>query len=270
MKDQPRTRNSAPWYFAIASFLVVFLPMAAVNSATQEAAEAPAKKVAKQMPAWIVATSPAIGATDVDPNTSEITVTFDRDMSEGMSWTGGGPSYPKIPEGADAHWRDKRTCVLPVKLKKGEYYRVGINATSYLNFRSADGQPCPCTAIYFVTEGASKSVAARARTPKIVKMVPENGANDVSPSVKALRVTFDVPMGEGMSWTGGGEQFPTVTEGEQAKWSGDGKTCILPVTLEPGKSYRLGINSLSHINFQSKWGVPVVPVEYRFATKAAQ
>ena len=127
-------------------------------------------------------------------------------------------------------------------------------------------QPCPCTAIYFTTQGASKSVAARVRVPKIVKMVPENGADNVKPSVKVLRVTFDVPMGAGMSWTGGGEQFPDTPEGEVAKWSGDGKTCLLPVSLQAGKSYRLGINSPSHINFQSKWGVPVVPVEYRFTT----
>ena len=94
---------------------------------------------------------------------------------------------------------------MPVKLAKGEYYRVGINSTGYLNFRSADGAPCPCTAIYFTTQGASKSVAARVRVPKIVKMVPENGADNVKPSVKVLRVTFDVPMGAGMSWTAAGK-----------------------------------------------------------------
>ena len=47
----------------------------------------------------IVSTSPARGASDVDPALKEITVTFDQDMEEGMSWTGGGPEFPQIPEG---------------------------------------------------------------------------------------------------------------------------------------------------------------------------
>ncbi len=88
----------------------------------------------------IVATSPAVGATDVDPGLKEITVTFDQDMGKGYSWTGGGPDYPPTPEGQKAQWRDKRTCVLPVKLEAGHYYRVGINSSSYRNFRSADGR----------------------------------------------------------------------------------------------------------------------------------
>jgi beta-lactamase regulating signal transducer with metallopeptidase domain len=269
MKEQPRTGTSALWYFAMASLMFVFLPMAAVKSAAQNTSSVAKEPAAEAMPAWIVETSPAIGATDVDPELKEITVTFDRDMGGGMSWTGQDYLPPNDPT-RKTHWRDKRTCVLPVQLKKGEFYRVGINSTNFLNFKSADGQPCPCTAICFATQGASKAIAARVRVPKIVKMIPENGANDVSPSVKALRVTFDVPMGEGMSWTGGGEQFPKIADGEKAKWSGDDKSCILPVVLEPGKSYRLGINSLSHINFQSRWGVPLAPVEYRFETKAAQ
>ncbi len=248
--------------FAAVSFLALsFLPMAAVTSATSEAADPP-----KALPAWVVSTTPAIGATEVDPKTSEITITFDRDMQSGMSWTGGPPLFPEVPQDAKANWRDKRTCVLPVKLKAGEYYRVGINSTSFQNFRSATGQPAPCTAIYFATNRASKAVESRVRVPQITKMVPENGESAVDPQTKVLRVTFNVPMGEGMSWTGGGEAFPAPRDGEEAKWSSDGKTCLLPVTLKPSHEYQLGINSLSHINFQSKWGVPAEPVVYRFKT----
>jgi beta-lactamase regulating signal transducer with metallopeptidase domain len=269
MKDQPHTRTTALWYLALASLLLVFLPMAAVNSATQETAAPPAKEVTRPMPAWIVETSPAIGATDVDPNITEISVTFDRDMDDKWSWTGGPPLFPPVPEGEDPYWRDKRTCVLPVKLKKGTYYRVGINSTSFLKFRSLEGQPAPCTAIYFVTEGATKAIQSRVRVPKIVKMIPKNGATDVDPNIKAIRVTFDVPMGGGMSWTGSGENYPAGT-GESPKWSSDGKTCTMQVMLEAGHKYELGINSLNHINFQSRWGVPVVPVVYQFTTEAAQ
>ena len=72
-----------------------------------------------------------------------------------------------------------------------------------------------------------------------------------------------------MSWVGGGPNFPGVT-GEQAKWSSDGKTCTLPVALQPDHEYLLGINSLQHINFQSKWGVHVEPVQYMFRTRAGK
>jgi hypothetical protein len=99
----------------------------------------------------IVSTQPANGATSVDPSLAEITVTFDQDMDEGFSWTGGGPEYPASPRGAKAQWRDKRTCVLPVALQSGHHYRVGINSPSYRNFRSAGGQTVPPSSISFTT-----------------------------------------------------------------------------------------------------------------------
>ncbi len=216
----------------------------------------------------IVATSPKIGATDVDPKAKEISVTFDRDMDVGgYSWTGGGPNHPPSPEGSTAVWTDKRTCVLPVELKKGSFYRVGINSTSFQNFKSELGVPAETAAIYFATEGAAAGVANRVRVPKVLKSNPEIGATDVDPRLGLISVTFDVPMDTGsFSWTGSGPTFPTIPEGEKPRWSRDGKSCTLPVKLEPGKKYELGLNSVSHKNFGSKWGVPLAPVRFEFAT----
>src|SRR5579859_7141617 len=76
-----------------------------------------------QGPPHIVSTSPSAGETEISPGLTEITVTFDRDMGGGFSWTGGGPEYPGSPEGKP-YWRDKRTCVLPVRLAPGRYYQV--------------------------------------------------------------------------------------------------------------------------------------------------
>jgi hypothetical protein len=96
-------------------------------------------------------------------------------------------------------------------------------------------------------------------------MEPANGATDVDASaVKELRVTFDRDMSGGMSWCGGGDTFPKMTT--MGKWI-DKRTCVLPVALEPGKTYRLGINAPSFKNFKSAEGVSVVPVEYSFKTK---
>jgi beta-lactamase regulating signal transducer with metallopeptidase domain len=216
----------------------------------------------------IVKSSPEIGATDVDPAITEISVTFDRDMDVGgYSWTGAGPDHPPTPEGESAVWTDKRTCVLPVQLEKGKFYRVGINSSSHQNFRSAMGVPAETTAIYFATKGAPRGVAARTRVPKIVKSTPEIGATDVDPRLGLISVTFNMPMDTGgFSWTGGGPSFPTIPDGQKPRWSRDGKTCTLPVKLAPGKHYELGLNNVSHKNFGSKWGVPLEPVHFEFTT----
>ncbi|MCA9097323.1 MAG: hypothetical protein KDA36_03020, partial [Planctomycetaceae bacterium] len=158
-------------------------------------------------------------------------------------------------------------CVLPVKLKRGEFYRAGINSDSFRNFKSSKGVPTPSSVIYFATEGAKPEVKERVRVPKIVKLDPPDGAIDVDPAIQSISVTFDIQMAAGMSWTGGGEAFPKPKPGTQPVWSADGKTCSFPVALESGRQYRLGLNSLSYNNFQSKSGVPLEAVGYSFKTK---
>jgi hypothetical protein len=220
-----------------------------------------------QEPPRIVSTSPRVGETEVDPKIAEITVTFDRDMSEGFSWTGGGSEYPPSPEGAKARWVDKRTCVFPVKLELGRYYNIGINSVSYQNFKSAEGVPVAPSAIYFTTKGASQELKRRVSKPRIIRLSPLNGAKDVDPGITELRVTFNVPMSAGFSWTGGGPEYPPVPEGKKAYWTDDHLTCVLPVQLQPGTTYRLGLNSPSFKGFQSAGGMPLDPVIYGFTTK---
>ena len=115
------------------------------------------------------------------PRLTEITVTFNQEMGGGMSWTGGGPEFPPSPEGQKAEWRDKRTCVLPVKLEAARYYRVGINSTSYQNFSSAHGLAALPAAIYFTTQGASDELKARTLVPQAVRLDPYNGASECKP-----------------------------------------------------------------------------------------
>jgi RNA polymerase sigma-70 factor (ECF subfamily) len=222
---------------------------------------------AKGSPPRIVEAVPKPGETKVSADLREIRVTFDRDMQRGMSWTGGPPIFPPLDETRKARWIDARTCVLPVKLEDGRYYRVGINSKSHRNFRSVGGAPAAPSAIYFTTVGASAAVESRVRVPRIVKLEPANGAADVDPATGELRVTFDVPMGKGMSWTGGGSEFPKSANGTQAHWLSDGKTCVFPVALEPGHTYRLGLNSPDFNNFASEWSVPLEPVVYEFKTR---
>lgn len=261
--------------FSSLSFVITaVMALTSVGLVAAEESSAPATKPRDGSPAndsanglpRIVSTAPVAGAKDVDPGTSEIVVVFDRDMGPGCSWTGGGSSYPPFPEGQRAHWRDSRTAVLPVKLEPARFYRVGINSKNHKGFRSAAGIPAWPSVVYFTTFGASDELIAKTRKPAIVDMSPANGATNVDPRTTELRVTFDVPMGAGFSWTGGGLDFPPAPESQRPHWSEDELTCVLPVHLEPNHVYRLGLNSISHNNFKSAAGVPLDPVIYTFRT----
>ncbi len=253
---------------ALAGVLFIGLGLVTLTDA-QTSGKPSAQGAAGGQAPSIVATSPAVGATDVDPGLKEITVTFDQDMGRGFSWTGGGPEYPPVPEGQKAQWRDKRTCVLPVGLEAGRYYRVGINSTSYRNFRSEAGVPVAPSAIYFTTQGASDEFKAMTLAPQVVSLEPHNGAQYVNPATTELRVTFNVPMGGGCSWcmmSDDGADFPKGREGKRVSWTEDKRTCVLPVELKPGMTYRLSLNDANHKNFQTAGGVPLAPVEYTFKT----
>ena len=253
---------------AVAMLGLILIPMAPskeILAGGQESAVAEPESPKPNFP-QIVKTIPKSGATDVKTSLQEITVFFDRDMATGMSWTGGPPLMPTADPSRQAKWIDKRTCVFPVKLQRAKFYRVGINAASYQNFKSVDGVAIPPTAIYFVTEGANAKTKAMATTPKVVKAEPANGATNVDPAITQISVTFNVPMSRGMSWIGGGKDFPELPADKQAVWSVDKKTCTLPVALRPNQQYRIGLNSTSHRNFQSESGILLEPVLYEIKT----
>lgn len=252
--------------FAVLALVTLTDARSQQSQARSISADTAAEAADPSTPPSIVATSPAVGAMEVDPSLSEITVTFDRDMGGGFSWTGSGPDYPPGIEGSKPNWRDKRTCVLPVKLEAGHYYRVGINSKSYQNFRSAAGVPCNPSAIYFTTRGAAPELRAKVLKPIVLSLTPINGARDVDQALTELRVTFSIPMGDGCSWCGE-EQFPTIPAGKKVYWTEDHLTCVLPVELKPGQEYKIGLNSPSHNNFQSAGGVPLDPVSYSFRTR---
>jgi hypothetical protein len=81
-------------------------------------------------------------------------------------------------------------------------------------------------------------------------------------------VTFDQPMMDGSwSWTGGGDTYPKTTG--QIAYDAAKKTCKMPVALEPGKVYWVGINSPSYQNFKIASSVPARRYVILFATAGA-
>lgn len=95
---------------------------------------------------------PANGATGVSPALAELVVTFDREMGGGFSWTGGGENFPETT--GKPYWDgDRKTCHLPVKLKPGWSYRLGLNSPSHKNFKSVQGVPLTPVVWTFSTAG---------------------------------------------------------------------------------------------------------------------
>jgi len=110
---------------------------------------------------------------------------------------------------------------------------------------------------------ASSTQPAR---PVVIGTSPETLVNDVSPSLKEISVTFDRPMMNlSWSWVGGGETYPKTTG--KPRYEATRTTCSLPVDLEPGKVYWVGINSKKFTNFQTEDHVPAVPWVILFATR---
>lgn len=233
--------------------LALFLAIAAFGAVADE----PPKTAPS-----IVNTTPSIGAASVSPDTTEIRVTFDQDMGKGMSWTGGGEVFPEVTD--KPKWVDDRTCVLPVKLEAGNFYRVGINSTSHRNFRGANGIPAAHSVIYFVTEGADAETLNKLARPQIASLNPPANAKNVSSDLKQISVTFDRPMNGGRSWAGRPPQTPEFHEPE---WNDDMTTCTVKVTLEPDRVYTIRLNASHAINFQSKPGVPMEPFVWTFSTE---
>jgi hypothetical protein len=261
-------------WVVLAAAALLLLPMATVTSAGEKAAIADATKPKEKKPASKAAKSPypqyksnpAHGATNVDPSLKEIIIRFNREMGRGMSITGDPELLPPVDPAGKPGWRNAKTFVLPVTLAEGAYYRIGINSKSHQNFQDKNGTPALPSVIAFTTKGASKELIAKVATPHVVSTEPKMGAKDVDAGLRELKVTFDLPMVGGMSFTG---DVPAASGGRPA-WSKDRRTITLPIKLEPGREYCFGLNSPRHVNFQSAAGVPLEPVAFEFSTAAGK
>lgn len=102
--------------------------------------------------------------------------------------------------------------------------------------------------------------------PYVTGTNPQAYANDVTPSLEKITVTFDQVMKDNSwSWTGGGEKYPKTTG--QPSYDPNRTTCSLPVKLEPGKVYWVGINGPNYWNFKSaEYGAPAKRYVILFAT----
>lgn len=116
-------------------------------------------------------------------------------------------------------------------------------------------------------DAAGKATVAPAR-PGVVNTNPPAMAEDVDPALDKITVTFNTPMADrSWSWTGGGDTYPRTTG--KPFYDEPKRVCTLPVKLEPGKVYWIGVNSKSFQNFRTAAGVPVPWYAIVFATRSA-
>jgi len=116
------------------------------------------------------------------------------------------------------------------------------------------------------TTQAPPPPASPSGPPQIVSLSPSNGAMDVSPGTVQAVVTFDQPMGGGMSFTtrGGPDKYPEMVG--QPVWSADKLTITATMQLGANRQYVIGLNSPNHKNFKNERGIALNPVIWEFTT----
>jgi len=123
-------------------------------------------------------------------------------------------------------------------------------------------------AVRVAADGELRNLAmpAMGRAPMVVKTTPAAFTQDVPATVDKILVTFDQEMMDASwSWTGAGVTFPKIVG--ESFFDPTRTRCALPVKLEPGKVYWVGINSVGIRNFKNRVGVPAPWYVVLFSTK---
>jgi hypothetical protein len=110
------------------------------------------------------------------------------------------------------------------------------------------------------TSSAAVNVA-----PCVTTTVPKYAETNVDPSLKEIRATFNKPMLD-KSWSWCYDLHELKKTGEP-RFEADGKTCVLPVKLEPGKTYTIWLNSENFNNFKDTEGQSAIPYALQFTTR---
>ena len=117
---------------------------------------------------------------------------------------------------------------------------------------------------------AGDAVSVRALPPDVVKTFPVAGDTKVDPTISEVRVTFskDMMTEEMWSWViHTRESFPKIVG--KVRYLADGRTCVAPVKLEPGRKYAIWFNSpnYKHNAFRDQGNNPAIPYLLVFETR---
>jgi len=129
-----------------------------------------------------------------------------------------------------------------------------------------------CVLIAMVAAGVARAedreVTVKTMPPSVVKTVPQAGDTTVDATTKEIRVTFSKDMLTDRMWAvvqTSKETFPTVDG--KIHYLEDKRTCVIPVKLEPGKTYVLWFNRGKFNSFRDADNNPAIPYLLVFQTK---
>jgi RNA polymerase sigma-70 factor (ECF subfamily) len=115
-----------------------------------------------------------------------------------------------------------------------------------------------------------EEVTVKTMPPSVVKTIPQAGDTTVDPATKEIQVTFSKDMLTDRMWAvvqTSKKTFPTI-EGK-IHYLDDKRTCVVPVKLEPGKTYVLWFNRAQFNSFRDTDNNPAVPYLLVFQTKGS-
>lgn len=110
-------------------------------------------------PPHVIAFDPPLGATNVDPARTTLSVTFDRVMDrEGWAWV--IEDKATAPDIGESTWdAEVRTNAAPVRLEPGKTYVVWINSPQYSYFKDTLGETATPVRWTFTTRAAAAPAA---------------------------------------------------------------------------------------------------------------
>jgi hypothetical protein len=140
-KENGMIRNVA----VILTTVLVFIPLSDTARAQDVSVES--------LPPSVIKTLPTCGDTKVPATTTQIKVTFSKEMIDG-NWSFvqiSGDSFPEII-GQPRYLGDKRTCILTVKLKPKKTYVLWLNSQKFRNFKDTSGNSAAPYLLVFQTK----------------------------------------------------------------------------------------------------------------------
>jgi RNA polymerase sigma-70 factor (ECF subfamily) len=114
-----------------------------------------------------------------------------------------------------------------------------------------------------------EQISVETMPPSVIKTVPQAGDTGVDPALREISVTFskDMKTKEQWSWCmHTPDSFPQIDK-TKIHYLQDQRTCVLPVQLEPGKTYVIRINTKQFNYFRDKNGNPAAPYLLVFQTR---
>ena len=108
--------------------------------------------------------------------------------------------------------------------------------------------------------------SVKSMPPVVVKTVPASGDTAVDAKLKEIKVTFSKDMKTKKMWSFVQVSKDTFPQAGEPRYK-DSRTIVLPVTLQPKKTYAVWINSGKLNAFRDTSGNPAVPYLLVFETR---